>query len=1084
MKIEKLTLKNLASIEGEYSINFLEEPLNSAGIFCISGDTGSGKTTLLEAITLALYARTPKFNSKIEVKETIYEDLKQNDIRNILRKGCKEGYSKIEFIGSDNKKYISKLLFRTNKNKKLITTLQFKCISKNEEFDKEGKSLQEINKLLEEISKAVGLTYEQFTKTIILPQNEFANFLKSDENVKADILEKLTNTEIYAKIGARIREKRKDILTSKDLKEQEIKDINILNDDEKETKEKQKSELENLIKENNNLIDKYNRKLKWKEDKDEIIEKLNNIRLEKEKNDIEKSNLEIIEKELEAITAIKNENIYNIYENIRELDKEIKKYSSDIEESKNKEQDYATEKEKLIKDIDNIEKEKENFKLLKEKCDNYFIEYKETVSKLEPLEKVYQQYLKEKNEDEQKYKTAKNEFDTINKDLLNLESNCKINEKIETQILKITKKKIDVNNISDIIKETNLKLIELENSIKENDNLIKNLDKLYNYKNDLNNYRNELDNKIKVLIQEKEEEIEKNNKVIKEYEKSCGIVIELREQLKSEDRCPVCGSLEHPYKVNAELLNKTNDLYEVTKNSYEKAKGIIEKLNEELIELEKDKEKYSADINQCKGLIEGTIDSTSVNNAMNIFIKDINEIIKDNIDILGIKNDIESYNSTNDKELIELNNIIKVLELKEKIFDKEQIKIEKEQHYNEAFESFQKKQDITDKKLCEINEIKNKKDKINESIQNLFSNEKINADIVKQVLEQKEDNTNNSYNNLKDKLNSNKISLSNEQSKQEQRKKDKSIKETDKQSKTIELETKINEYNNKYEIKINLDNIEDILNKYNSNWEKEAKDKIDTIKTKDTELEVKRKELEAKSKELEKGRNKLEEKETINSINNELKILQEEQNSIIQKVKSIDNHLYYNEQESKKLEGKKLEFDVVQEEYKKWEELDNLIGGDKEGKLFKKIAQVYTLEILINSTNAQLSKLSSRYKLKRYNDNKLEFNIIDNEMGDEIRPISSLSGGETFIVSLGLALGLSAMASDNLQINSMFIDEGFGSLDTNTLNDIILILEQLHNTGKKIGIISHLKEIKERINTQIHLKKEGSGKSSIEVIFS
>jgi exonuclease SbcC len=108
--------------------------------------------------------------------------------------------------------------------------------------------------------------------------------------------------------------------------------------------------------------------------------------------------------------------------------------------------------------------------------------------------------------------------------------------------------------------------------------------------------------------------------------------------------------------------------------------------------------------------------------------------------------------------------------------------------------------------------------------------------------------------------------------------------------------------------------------------------------------------------------------------------------------------------------------------------------------------------------------------------------IIDRDMGNEIRAVNTLSGGESFLVSLSLALGLASLNVKNLKIESLFIDEGFGTLDPETLNTAIDALERLQNEGRKVGVISHVAEMSERIGTQIRIEKQGNGKSKIAIV--
>lgn len=163
-----------------------------------------------------------------------------------------------------------------------------------------------------------------------------------------------------------------------------------------------------------------------------------------------------------------------------------------------------------------------------------------------------------------------------------------------------------------------------------------------------------------------------------------------------------------------------------------------------------------------------------------------------------------------------------------------------------------------------------------------------------------------------------------------------------------------------------------------------------------------------------------------------------------------------------------------------WAKLNEIIGS-ADGMKFRQIAQEYTLDVLLSYANVHLEILSKRYLLQRI-PNSLGLQVVDQDMGDEVRTVYSLSGGESFLVSLALALGLASLSSSRMKVESLFIDEGFGSLDPTTLNIAMDALERLHNQGRKVGVISHVQEMTERIPVQIRVSKQQSGKSKVEVV--
>lgn len=170
--------------------------------------------------------------------------------------------------------------------------------------------------------------------------------------------------------------------------------------------------------------------------------------------------------------------------------------------------------------------------------------------------------------------------------------------------------------------------------------------------------------------------------------------------------------------------------------------------------------------------------------------------------------------------------------------------------------------------------------------------------------------------------------------------------------------------------------------------------------------------------------------------------------------------------------------DVQKKESVRWDELHQLIGS-ADGNKFRNFAQGLTFEMMTAHANRQLREMTDRYLLIRDTEQPLELNVIDNYQAGEIRSTKNLSGGESFIVSLALALGLSQMASRNVRVDSLFLDEGFGTLDEDALETALETLAGLRQDGKLIGVISHVAALKERIGTQIQVIPGTGGRSSL-----
>jgi exonuclease SbcC len=196
---------------------------------------------------------------------------------------------------------------------------------------------------------------------------------------------------------------------------------------------------------------------------------------------------------------------------------------------------------------------------------------------------------------------------------------------------------------------------------------------------------------------------------------------------------------------------------------------------------------------------------------------------------------------------------------------------------------------------------------------------------------------------------------------------------------------------------------------------------------------------------------------------------------------AIQGELERSDREEQSAKDLAAQIQLQKQELERWKALNELIGS-ADGKKFRTFAQGLTLERLVFLANQHLGQLNGRYLIQKKSGEELELEIIDTFQANNVRSMQTLSGGETFLVSLSLALGLSDLAGQRTDIRSLFIDEGFGTLDEATLDLAISTLENLQAKGKTIGIISHVKELKERISTQIQVIKRSNGFSEVEVV--
>lgn len=214
------------------------------------------------------------------------------------------------------------------------------------------------------------------------------------------------------------------------------------------------------------------------------------------------------------------------------------------------------------------------------------------------------------------------------------------------------------------------------------------------------------------------------------------------------------------------------------------------------------------------------------------------------------------------------------------------------------------------------------------------------------------------------------------------------------------------------------------------------------------------------------------------SLAEQQQLAQNELQRLIEAIGAMSQQLKDNEEKKGNQQAQRQAIAHQKDTLQVWRQLNELIGSSS-GKKYRTFAQGLTFDIMVTHANAQLHKMSDRYLLARDDNSPLELNVIDNYQGGERRSTKNLSGGEGFIISLALALGLSQMASHNIRVDSLFLDEGFGTLDDESLDIALDTLTSLQQEGKLIGVISHVQALKERILTQIQVQKLSGGFSQI-----
>lgn len=1006
MKIESLHFKNINSIKGEHKVNFNESPLNTGGLFAIIGPTGSGKSTLLDAICLALYARTPRISS-------VNKDRIEKD-GSILTKYQTEAYAKVKFSCNAGT-FTSTWSISTNRNGGLRDHYVDLWDAQTEKSFSEKKTEN-----LSEIQRLIGLSYDQFVKSVLLSQGEFATLLQSNEKDRSELLEKITNTSIYRQIGRKVYEKYKSLESRISDQKTLLEDLKekLLGKEELQEKELVKAKLEeteNLQQKTLSHFEKDLEQLKSKEKLDQELEtesiKFNSYH--KELTDFQQENAERLKQHAKTLG----------------FEEELLSYNALIDKKEDHEESlegFLKNKSRIQNELGSLKTEVE--KLLKKKVKDTDVEHELTA-----FLKTYQQ-LQNKRDLKRNDYTSKKEV--LNKELEVLglrfqkQSIEEFEDELQTQLQASEQKTESLNiklksdeTLEEVIKTQTLFLSQLKGA-KHEDKSIKDLEeRIGKMETQLEKENEELSKFPKLIsakeLQHKEAEKEVNHLETEKENQTLRLEVdELRKKLVENEPCPVCGSEHHPYAEHAPSLD--SDLDKKLRNQ----KHQLQLVSSELAKFKAEQASKTDRVKELKE--ELTASRHNLQNKKEVFTESyrtvLSEMNGETLDELEIS--IEQH-IKNLEELKKLQMEIKALKTSRSTL-KELDEIEKrgsqlKAKMNELYEG-----EHLDDLVSELqkNWVRSNSN-LTSTIESL-SKEKENLTVVENKLLELQAN-------LEPKIKASEfLSISEASSSR--------MKAADYQT----LSQQLNELNERLQIQK-----EKINNK--KNQIEDLKFEFFTDKNKAESA------LNEQKDELKKTRNELEE------VKRQLK----NNSDRIDRFKSIGSSIA-----------------KEQKANKKWEILNKLIG-DATGTEFNKFAQDLSLQRLIHLGNKRLKHLNERYELDRYlpNEDKDQLYVIDKHMGGMRRSVKTLSGGETFLMSLALALGLSDLASRNVEINSLFIDEGFGTLDPETLDVTLDTLERLQAESKKtIGIISHVSTLKERIQTQIVLDRNAQGYSQLKVI--
>ena len=976
MKILAIRGRNLASLEGDFEIDFTVEPLLSAGIFAISGPTGAGKSTLLDTMCLALFARTPRTDqakeNNVKLQDVSNEQLSQSDPRFLLRRGTSSGFAEVDFMALNGHRYRTRWSVARARDKENGRLQNPRLALYN--LDKEEEEQGTRSDLQARIIDLIGLTFEQFTRSVLLAQNDFSTFLKAEQGEKASLLEKLTGTELYSAISRQIFERNARAKEAFDLIQTRIQGIELLTDEEENDLRTRLAGTEKELQ----RVEKAKAEQQALQEAVRSIEQQITIRQRQQKE--------------ELLTVARHEYEKGVEEQ-QQSEARFKSLQQEILQARKLDIQLDT----AIRDLSHSEQQLKNVMLRKEEAEKKYqaavLRRRQGAEEIARLTAWRERYKKKERIAEQ-LSALLLHLDAASATRSGMEAAVRSIETLRQEMAALNKQLSDLQQTSankqQALKRAEADYRNLEEELKAVD-------------------APALDKQIEKLRQEREQLLIEQARL-----EASGNIKDLRGRLQDGQPCPVCGSTHHPFANQvpvAPVSALTLQLQDLSnkKETYVAHTRHLTRLQQQLLQLHKELADSEA---ACKEMAGKQQLAASRQEREEAIVKEQSTLLTQSLSAA----DLLFGNSEWQKAWLQ----------NPETFRKTLTDFARQWHENTEKLHQLERQESAQKAECEslasflpsLEKQAEESGQLHEKNRAAFSS--LQAERKKLLNGRSADSVEQEYIRRMEEL--------------KERLKKLSATQTE-QSGIADQTRGIAD-----QIAKDLTEASADLLRRKAALDKWTADYLDSSGGEPLEVILSR---------------------------------------YTQEKTELAFRLRTQTENKAKVSGLQEELNVRRTESERWAKLNEL-AGSADGAKFRRIAQGYTLDILLNYANVQLRELTRRYRLERVPET-LALQVIDRDMCDEVRTVHSLSGGESFLVSLALALGLSSLSSNRMRVESLFIDEGFGSLDAETLRVAMDALESLRTQGRKIGVISHVQEMTERIPVRVQVSRVGNGKSVVRI---
>lgn len=1133
MKLQKLTIRNIASIE-QAEIDFENGPLGQDAIFLICGPTGAGKSTILDAICLALYNTTPRLVQS--ANERFYDsdfsgqsdDIGISDPRILMRRDSTLASVALEFADSDGHELVAEWSVaraRGNRNgriQRISWTLS----------EKDGTQITaRATDTRQEIERRIGLSFEQFCRTTLLAQGEFTKFLKSKEEDKSNILEKLTGTEIYSKVSREIYAIQNEMKAELANLQARTEGIVLLSEEELKALQEEAERLDSRLKQEKADLSRETVRKKWMEDRkalemksERAVRACREMQEELESEGCRQSRRLVadwdITEEARRCLAAQKEQQGVVREAEAELNLLEKEYVSLL--------GCRQGLDRKIDDVKGFIAQTEAF-LAQEKCFEEMYSQSQAIISLERQLLASQRKVKEGlagrqklAEQRQKQAATLEEKNSLHEkareeeqrkqaevDMFGRQLEAMQADALKADLEKSGKRMAELETLKEAVARLNERKTQLDEAEKTLDELRAQLKSL-----------EEVRQGLAGEVASAKSEADKMQEIYDKQEMACeNWAKEARRRLSAGDVCPVCGrEILSPLEPDEHFVS----VLEPVKKELDKSRAKLEEVTGKLqrneadylshVRLAESQQKKKEQAEKFFGEAQNAVlscaaypevsDAESKMEAVGHLLQtesavhdglmarwgEVNELHKKIMGLQKVKDSLARATETarSEKEAAEK----ELAKLDADIRDRENAVARElsasddmEKHIVPlvASETWQQlRKDNPDDFMRQL-DMKSRnyvaEDKKRTSLQQLMDTyvqeREVVDEIRKNVLDRepgwKELHAEKAerFEGMRSRWNALLVSVATGKSRLLQAR-----------QRAEEAAGKLADFLASHP-EISGGRLEQLALRS----PEEVKQQREKLRKLDEDLVARQTEMRRAADELEAHlgiRPEMSEEATEESLAAEMVRLEANVSDLTRQLGAVSQKQKDNAENAGRMKHLTELIESRRKEAEGWGRLSALFGS-ADGKKFRNIAQSYVLRQLLSGANHYLARLTDRYRME-CQPGSLTILLRDEYEGGVCRPTSTISGGESFLISLSLALGLSSLNRKSLSVDTLFIDEGFGTLDSDYLNTVMDALERLHQMGgRKVGIISHVDSLRERIHTQIHVERINSTLSRIEV---